>query len=124
MYYDLNQSNSLFVVIDFQTKLLKIMDKNVCSKTTNNINLCLHVAKSLDIPSVATEHCFKSLGPTDPSIKLNSNTLVVQKTAFSCAGSSEFLSAISKKSHIILTGIEAHICVLETAIELKKLNLI
>lgn len=120
MYSELHQNNSIFVVIDFQTKLLKIMDKKITSLISKNINLCLDTAQRLNIPTVATEHCLKSLGPTDPCIKLDKDIPIVQKTSFSCSRSSDFLEILSNKNNIILMGMEAHICVLETAIELKK----
>ena len=50
--------------------------------------------------------------------------LVVEKTTFSCGGSKKFIKVLKSlnRSQIIITGIEAHVCVLQTAIDLKGMN--
>jgi len=76
----------------------------------------------LNVPVIATAQYPKGLGPIEEFIadKLTDSSKKFDKTRFSCLGADklpEHLNQINKKQ-IILTGIEAHICVLQSAIEL------
>jgi len=117
-----NANNSCLVVIDIQTRLTAAMPLKVLARLKRNINILLQSANTLSIPVLATEQYPKGLGPIEPEIVklLPDNTLKFEKTCFSCTGAENFLQQLNKmgRKQIILVGIEAHVCVLQTAIQL------
>ncbi len=117
-----NANNSCLVVIDIQTRLTAAMPLKVLARLKRNINILLQSANTLSIPVLATEQYPKGLGPTEPEIVklLPDNTLKFEKTCFSCTGAENFLQQLNEmgRKQIILVGIEAHVCVLQTAIQL------
>lgn len=117
-----DSANSLLVVIDIQTRLGESMPGKVLGRVVENTTLLIESAKLLDVPLVASEQYPKGLGGFVPEIAnlLPSDIDYVQKTCFSCCGSDEFMQQLkaSGRKQIILTGMEAHVCVLQTAMEL------
>jgi len=117
-----NANNSCLVVIDVQTGLTGAMPVKVLARLKRNINILLQSANTLSIPVLATEQYPKGLGPTEPEIVevLPDNALKFEKTYFSCTGAKHFLQQLKEtgRKQVILVGIEAHVCVLQTAIQL------
>lgn len=116
-----DKNNALLVIVDIQERLVTAMKK----KETVYKN-CLHLieaAKLLDIPVIVTEQYPKGLGPT---VKEISDALPqyapLEKVAFDCCKGDGFLEKIAslKRGHIILTGMETHVCVLQTCLSLLK----
>ena len=117
--FQLDTSGAVLLIVDIQDKLASVMSKK--EKVTDN---CLHLieaARLLDIPVVVTEQYPKGLGPTIDEIK----TAVpgyqpVEKITFDCCGEEKFLETISSlnRKQVILTGMETHICVLQTCLGL------
>ncbi len=119
----LNRDDCLLVVIDMQEKLTKVMLE--LEKTTKNIRLLIEAANEFSIPMIYTEQYPKGLGETIEPIKgllENYGAKRFDKMSFSALKIDEIKQAIknSNKKTIILSGIESHICVLSTAIDLKK----
>lgn len=89
---------------------------------TGNTGSLLEAAALLYIPVLLTEQYPKGLGATDMSIakKLPESTQVFEKTGFSCCSAEGFCVALesSNRKQIILAGLEAHVCVLQTALDL------
>ncbi len=117
-----DKKDCLLVVIDMQEKLTKVM-KNLDS-TTKNIRLLIEAAKEFDMPMIYTEQYPKGLGETIEPLKSlfeNYNAKRFDKMSFSALKIDEIKEAIeqSNKKTVILTGIESHICVLSTAVDLK-----
>jgi len=121
----LDASNSLVLLIDIQEKLLpNINGHNELLSTSLKV---VDVANALNIPIVVSEQYPKGLGSTVKSIKLRlkeSNFRLFEKTTFSCLGNSEIKNYLKqqKKNQIIVCGIEAHICVLQSIYDLLKIN--
>ena len=117
-----NADNSCLVVIDIQTRLTSAMPIKVLARLKRNINVLLQGAETLSIPVLTTEQYPKGLGPTEPEIVelLPDNTLRFEKTCFSCTDAEKFLDKLKEtgRKQVILVGIEAHVCVLQTAIQL------
>ena len=117
-----NANSSCLLVIDIQTRLTAAIPLKVLARLKRNINILLQSANMLSIPVLATEQYPKGLGPTEPEIVklLPDNTLKFEKTCFSCTGAENFLQQLKEtgRKQIILVGIEAHVCVLQTAIQL------
>lgn len=118
----LNTNESLLVVIDIQSRLVAAMPEQNVRHMLKNSSYLLETAETLEIPVLLTEQYPKGLGPTAPLIskKLPKNTPVLDKTGFSCCASNEFSKALTQsgRKQIILVGQEAHVCVLQTALEL------
>ncbi|MBP2642809.1 MAG: hydrolase [Firmicutes bacterium] len=116
--HQLVRSDSVLVVVDVQDKLLHAIQdwQEVLANTVKMIKF----AQELSVPVLVTEQYPKGLGPTNLSVKeLFSDFYAIEKTAFSCLGAENFydrLLSLEKKS-LVLVGIEAHICVLQTALE-------
>jgi nicotinamidase-related amidase len=118
----LRAENSVLVVIDLQEKLLaKIPSANT---VVRDAGFLLDVATLLDVPVRATEQYPKGLGPTTPAIARRLPA-VVEKTAFSCCGAGTFLEELEmlQRQQIVLIGIEAHVCVMQTALDLIEAGL-
>lgn len=109
------------VVVDVQGKLARLMyDKEVLFK---NIRILIKAAKILNIPVLLCQQCPESLGPTISSIaELLDDNEPINKASFSCCGTDQFNNKLKilAPNHIILCGIEAHVCIYQTATELLQ----
>lgn len=113
---------AVLVVIDVQEKLCLAMDHKVLSKLTKNIGILLEAASELNVPVIVTEQYVKGLGATLPVLKEKAATApCFEKMSFSCCGSSEFVAQLkaSGRTQVVITGMETHVCVLQTVIELR-----
>lgn len=122
----LERDKALLVVIDVQEKLCLAMDDNVRAKLVKNTGILLEAATELQIPVLVTEQYVKGLGSTLPELKEKAgNAACFEKMTFSCCGSSEFVAAVkaSGRSQVVITGMETHVCVLQTVIELRDAGL-
>ena len=103
------------LIIDVQEKLFNMLTD------TNVKNNAIKIAKAcgiLEIPTVVTEQYPKGLGSTIEEIKSSiPSAEYVEKTTFSAYSEDEVKKLLSQKQVIIL-GIETHICVLQTAMDL------
>lgn len=107
------------VVVDIQTKLMKVMRQKEC--VTDNTLKLIHLAKLFDIPIVLTEQVPDKIGPTLPEIKKAlPEKAAIEKFDFNCCAVEPFMQALKSDGliNIILTGVESHICVLQTCLDL------
>ena len=117
----LDAGESVLVVIDVQERLCKAMDEKVLKQLVNNNNVLIEAAKELEIPVLVTEQYVKGLGATlDELASGLKNAPRYEKMSFSCCGNSEFVDALRStgRRQVIITGMETHVCVLQTVIEL------
>ena len=116
----LDRTTAVLVVIDVQEKLCRAMDDKILGRLTTNIGVLQAAAEELSIPVIATEQYVKGLGETLPVLKEKLVEPAMEKMTFSCCGDDVFLDRIRalKRSQIIITGMEAHVCVLQTVLEL------
>ena len=117
------------VMIDIQERLFPHMiEKDRLEK--NSIKL-IRGLKTLKVPILFTQQYTKGLGETLSSLKealseesLGSAPILgpIEKTAFSCCGSAPFMDQLKSReqSIVLLFGIEAHVCVLQTAVDLQE----
>ena len=115
-------NNSCFIIIDIQEKLTPAMPIKVTNRIFSNASILLEAAAELDVPVITTAQYPKGLGPIEQAIlnKLPESSRHFDKTSFSCLaadGLKDYLNGLNKKQ-IILIGIEAHICILQSAFEL------
>lgn len=113
---------SQLVVIDMQEKLASAMPADAMQSVTKNCGVLAQAAALLNVPSVITEQYPQGLGATLPEIKQHfQDVRTIAKTAFSACGESKFNQQLQRENpYIILVGMEAHICVLQTALDLLK----
>jgi len=96
----------MLVVVDVQERLLKILAAS---------------ARRLGHAVVLTEHYPKGLGRTLPELRgLLDGVEPMEKTAFSCGGVPGFIDRLRAldAGPVVLAGVEAHVCVLLTALDL------
>ncbi len=108
----------LLVVIDFQEKLARHIEgiDDIVEKSSKLIRAC----KLLGIPIILTEQ--KNLGNTVEAIRELVDSKPIQKLSFSCLKCDEFYREFKRinPKRCILIGIEAHICILQTALDLLR----
>lgn len=112
----LSDSTSRLLIVDVQEKLLKAIKfrKQIISKC----RLLQEAAEILSIPVSATEQYPKGLGRTESSLR-ESLTEIPEKLRFSCASSLDWIAdRESPRRQVVVAGIEAHVCVLQTAYDL------
>lgn len=117
----LQKKGSVLVVIDMQEKLVPLLVKK--EEVIGNIVKLIKFCKACKVPILLTEQYPKGLGRTIEEIRAELRGLApIEKTSFSCFGSEEFKRALKKinAKTLIITGIEAHICVMQTALESPK----
>jgi hypothetical protein len=87
----------------------------------SRIGILISGLKILDIPFLLTEQYPKGLGNTIPSIGLSLEGVTpIEKMAFSCCNEAVFMKTLLEynRKTIIIAGIEAHVCVLQTVVDL------
>ena len=111
----------VLVVTDVQERLFSAMDTERRDEMVRNLKILLSAARRLGTPVVVTEQYPKGLGRTLPELRvLLDEAPTVEKTSFSACGAPGFCDRLSglAAEPVILTGVEAHVCVLLTALEL------
>jgi nicotinamidase-related amidase len=119
--FSLDKNNTALVIIDIQERLAAAM--KVRDDVVKNCLHLIELSKMLNIPVVVTEQYPKGLGQTVPEIKEQLPSYQpIEKLTFNCCEEPNFLNEIKKldKKSLILTGMETHICVLQTCIGLLK----
>jgi len=112
----LSKEDCVLVVIDMQKKLTPVISQ--VDKAIKNVIKLVKLAKILQIPIVVTEQ--QNLGETIEEIRSEIKEIQpIIKITFSCFGLEEFSSHIRRlnRKSLILTGIESHICVTQTALD-------
>ncbi len=121
-----DESKSALLIVDVQTHLTAVMPAKVLARLQRNIGLLLNAAGMQNIPVFATEQYPEGLGHLEEDIikMLPENTKRYAKTSFSCVGAENFIDDLksSGRQQVIIAGMEAHICVMQTAIELLSEN--
>ena len=117
----LDKNDVVLVFVDIQERLAAVM-----ADRQRVVDNCLHlieVAKLLDIPVLLNEQYPKGLGPTVNEIREAVQPYEpLEKLTFSCCRGGSFLEALetSGRKKVILAGMETHVCVLQTVIDLLK----
>jgi nicotinamidase-related amidase len=106
-------ADSALAIIDIQDRLAAAMPSR--DAVVRAAGILLHAATRLGIPVLVSEQYPKGLGRTVPEIagKLPDSAAVVEKTAFSACDALPIA-----RPQIVIAGMEAHVCVLQTALEL------
>ena len=119
----LNIQQCCLTVVDVQGKLAQTMYQK--QALLENLQKFIRGVKALTIPIIWMEQNPGGLGPTIPEVaKLLQEIQPMAKLSFSCCGHEQFrhqLSALNRKQ-VLLCGIETHVCVYQTAIDLINLG--
>lgn len=120
--HKLDTNNTLLLVIDIQERLIGAMDKTIYNIAKENVIRLVKSANILNLPVFATQQYTKGLGNTIPEISNLIDTPHIEKLTFSCWDESSFKDKLKKMdiNNIIVTGMETHICVLQTVIDLLE----
>jgi len=111
---------SQLVLIDVQEKLCGVMEPAALAETVKHCGILLQAASLLEIPVICTEQYPKGLGHTLPELAARLVQPAIEKTCFSCHDSAPFRARLhGDRNQVILAGMEAHICVLQTALQLS-----
>lgn len=118
------KAESQLVLIDMQQRLGSVMDQAALQATLKNCAILLQAARLLEIPTIYTEQYPQGLGTTmaelAPWLPTENR---VEKTCFSCCEESDFCAKLDDTlPQIVLAGMEAHICVLQTALQLQEMG--
>ncbi len=118
---------SVLVVCDLQQRLGDAMPGKVLNRVLLNATLLARAAGLLELPVLCTEQYPQGLGATHPSVAeaLPRTTPKLTKSAFSCCDAQDFNVALSElaRNQVVLVGMEAHICILQTAFDLRARGL-
>ena len=116
----MTKGDTVSIVNDYQEKLLPALSNY--EELINTIKMMLVGLCALEIPLIATTQYAKGLGDTIPEIaQLLENTQIFDKSSFSVMDSPEVKAAIPRGTkHIIVCGMETHICVLQSIMDLQN----
>lgn len=111
----IKRENCLLIFIDFQERLLPVIYNK--EKVIENAIKLAKFSKIVNIPSVITEQ--EKLGAIIPELKNALGEIIpINKIHFNCFENKEFSDTLKKleKNTLIIAGVEAHICVAQTAL--------
>lgn len=119
----LNRNRSALLVVDIQEKLLPTIEGN--ERLVSRANLMLDAAKLLSVPVYVSEQYPNGLGATVGDLHIEHAAIVESKKMFSCRECDLILESLQSKSidTVLICGIEAHVCVLQTAFDLLALGM-
>jgi len=117
----LSRTAAVLILIDFQGKLAQVMVGKE-DLFANNIKL-IQGFRALNLPIMVTEQMPEKLGPTIPQLLQElGGVKPIAKEPFSCWADASFhdhLESLTRR-HVVLTGIECHVCVYQTALDLMS----
>ena len=115
----LHKEDTVFVVIDFQEKLMPVMhDREVLEDRVCRLASGM---KKLGIPHIVTQQYTRGIGQTIPSVaEAVGKFTPIDKTTFSCMGNEEFRNALEETGRhtAVVCGIESHICLQQTVLHM------
>jgi nicotinamidase-related amidase len=115
----IRRADSLLLVVDLQQKLAPAIHDG--EEVVRNAIRLLEAARLLGVPAFVSEQYVRGLGPSLESVrKAAAEACFFEKTHFSCTAEPGVLDLLrcARRSQVILSGTEAHVCVLQTALGL------
>lgn len=119
--YIATREDSLLLIIDIQQALLSAIDS--WELVSGKAKQLIRSANVLDVPILLTEQYKKGLGETLPDlIQEVGSTRIFQKEHFSACLEADFIPTVQsfKRKKIVVAGMETHVCVLQTCLDLIK----
>ncbi len=115
-----HRDNSLLLVVDIQSKLAPHVAGH--EELIRRTRALLDAAELLGIPKLLTEHCPGQIGPViEPMRSRFAAGGIFVKTCFGAADHPEFVDLVRQtgRTQIVVAGMEAHVCVMQTAVALR-----
>ncbi len=112
----LDGDSSLLLIIDFQARLMPAITGGAA--VTANARRLLQAAEMLNVPALFTEENAHGLGPTVPELASFAVGRTAHKMNFDACREPGFLDRLGGRPQIVVTGCEAHVCVLQTTLGL------
>ncbi len=113
----------LLLVIDIQTRLAAALHDKPRKHVLKHSGMLCQAAAALNVPVIVTEQYPRGLGQTEAAVAAHlPEVQPLEKTCFSCYRSEEFATALKQyqRDQVVLCGIESHVCVLQTALQLQQ----
>ncbi len=117
----IQRGDTVAVVVDVQERLFPHIYQH--GQLEHTLRMLIRGLQILDIPIVLTEQYPKGLGTTIAGVReLLPENAAIEKLTFSCCGSDDFLRTLYGlgRNNVILMGIETHVCVMQTALDLLE----
>lgn len=115
------KENTAGLIIDIQERLFPFIHGN--EALTRNTQILVNGLKALGVPIIVTQQYTKGLGETILPLRDVLEPMdPIEKVAFSCCDEPNFTTKLAAlgKSQVLLAGIETHVCVLQTALDLLE----
>jgi nicotinamidase-related amidase len=116
----LERDRSCLLIVDVQERLAPVMSDP--RRVLHNCALLMRAAQRLGIPILITEQYPKGLGPTMVDLRpYIPEEGALPKLHFSAAADEAILTKLQSfdRGQVVVAGIETHVCVLQTALDLK-----
>jgi len=116
----IDAENSLLLVVDLQERLMPAVGGS--QDVLRNVKILIEAARQLAVPVIATEQNPRGLGQTVGAIADRlPGGCTFEKSHFSALAEPSLGKRIAEtgRSHILICGAEAHVCVLQTSMELQ-----
>jgi len=113
---------AVLLLVDLQDRLLNTLVPQTRQLLLRRVDALVALCQSLHVPILATAQYPEGLGPLPPE-RTAPCAAVFAKTSFSCLGQSElrqWLLAHDERRQVWLAGVETHVCVLQTALDLEE----
>ena len=120
----LNREQSQLLTIDMQEKLVPAMHES--DRLVQSCRTLLYAAGQADVPVLVSEQYPQGLGATVPELREAAGAApCMPKMEFSCARNTAISARLeqNRRKQIVLCGVEAHVCVLQTALDLRSSGL-
>lgn len=117
----LDRGASFLLLVDVQEKLAPHVEGH--ERLIARAGALARAAKLLGVPVLASEHCPDRIGRTVPQLRsIVGEDAIVSKVHFSCADEASCLARFNAlgRRQVVITGIEAHVCVMQTALGLRE----
>ncbi len=125
----LDVKRSILLIVDLQGKLMEMIERPAL--VIAGTKRLLKLADLFEVPVLLTEQYPRGLGVTHPEVRaafdeVATRKRLLEKTSFGCCGDTGFERAIEElrpgvgpgKRQFVIAGIEAHVCVMQTVLEL------
>jgi nicotinamidase-related amidase len=119
----LKRDDTALIVIDIQERLAAAMNEKIMEQVVRNTAILIETATAFGMPMVVSEQYRKGLGRTLPALQEKiAGCDVLEKLHFDCTRDDALgrnIASVGRKTFVI-TGIETHVCVFQTALSLLR----
>ncbi len=119
----LDRDRSLLLIIDIQERLAPHIAQH--EALVARVQALLATAQRLRVPALLTEHCAAQIGPVIAPLRTQfAAEMIFGKTCFAATEHPEFVSLVQRQQRpqLVVAGMEAHVCVLQTVLGLVGLQ--